>query len=252
MDVFVDNSFAHVRLAFYTSSGTIALEKLRISVTIARTACAVIPENGDPGAPRRQKGRLAHRFPESGRSGGEQSAGRWPAIDRRRYADAARHCRYAGISVGPAVPDTSPRYPSGARNDHGKMSKFKRRTVTRARIFSICHQTGFRCFFLLLILPILPAQCGQIGDYILTPDICVERKSISDLIGSLNSGRLYTQCIQMTRHYKKAILLIEFDQNKPFHLQASPWWPTEPTFVRLNAFGLTLILAFFVGFRAIT
>lgn len=59
----------------------------------------------------------------------------------------------------------------------------------------------------------------QIGDYILTPDICVERKSISDLIGSLNSGRLYTQCIQMTRFYKKAILLIEFDQNKPFHLQ---------------------------------
>ncbi|KAJ6645403.1 DNA repair endonuclease XPF [Pseudolycoriella hygida] len=58
-----------------------------------------------------------------------------------------------------------------------------------------------------------------IGDYILTPDICVERKSVSDLIGSLNSGRLYNQCVQMTRHYLKPILLIEFDQNKPFHLQ---------------------------------
>lgn len=39
------------------------------------------------------------------------------------------------------------------------------------------------------------------------------------MIGSLNSGRLYTQCVQMTRFYKKAVLLIEFDQNKPFHLQ---------------------------------
>ncbi|XP_055854991.1 DNA repair endonuclease XPF [Episyrphus balteatus] len=58
-----------------------------------------------------------------------------------------------------------------------------------------------------------------IGDYILTPEICVERKSISDLIGSLNSGRLYNQCIQMQRHYTKPILLIEFDQSKPFHLQ---------------------------------
>ncbi|XP_058451178.1 DNA repair endonuclease XPF isoform X2 [Malaya genurostris] len=58
-----------------------------------------------------------------------------------------------------------------------------------------------------------------IGDYILTPEICVERKSISDLIGSLNSGRLYNQCVQMTRCYTKPILLIEFDQNKPFHLQ---------------------------------
>lgn len=59
----------------------------------------------------------------------------------------------------------------------------------------------------------------QIGDYILTPEICVERKSISDLIGSLNSGRLYQQALAMTRHYPKPILLIEFDQNKPFALQ---------------------------------
>ena len=29
-----------------------------------------------------------------------------------------------------------------------------------------------------------------IGDYILTPEICVERKSLPDLIQSLNSGRL--------------------------------------------------------------
>ncbi|CAG4971833.1 unnamed protein product [Parnassius apollo] len=60
-----------------------------------------------------------------------------------------------------------------------------------------------------------------IGDYILTPDICVERKSISDLIGSLNSGRLYTQCTQMCRNYSRPILLIEFDQNKPFNLQGN-------------------------------
>ncbi|XP_050309365.1 DNA repair endonuclease XPF [Anthonomus grandis grandis] len=55
-----------------------------------------------------------------------------------------------------------------------------------------------------------------VGDYILTPEICVERKSISDLISSLNSGRLYQQCTQMQRFYTKPMLLIEFDQNKPF------------------------------------
>ncbi|XP_071550106.1 DNA repair endonuclease XPF [Panulirus ornatus] len=59
----------------------------------------------------------------------------------------------------------------------------------------------------------------EVGDYILTPDICVERKSLSDLIGSLNSGRLYNQAQAMTRYYKRPILLIEFDHNKPFHLQ---------------------------------
>jgi len=61
----------------------------------------------------------------------------------------------------------------------------------------------------------------QVGDYILTPEICVERKSISDLIGSLLSGRLYNQAVSMTRHYAKPMLLIEFDQNKPFSFQVS-------------------------------
>ncbi|XP_078415233.1 DNA repair endonuclease XPF isoform X1 [Cetorhinus maximus] len=60
----------------------------------------------------------------------------------------------------------------------------------------------------------------EVGDYILTPDICVERKSVSDLIGSLNSGRLYTQCITMSRYYKRPVLLIEFDPNKPFSLNS--------------------------------
>nr|CDS33574.1 dna repair endonuclease xpf [Hymenolepis microstoma] len=49
-----------------------------------------------------------------------------------------------------------------------------------------------------------------IGDYILAPHICVERKSVSDLIGSLNSGRLYQQCTSMSRHYIHPVLLIEF------------------------------------------
>ena len=59
----------------------------------------------------------------------------------------------------------------------------------------------------------------EVGDYILTPEICVERKSISDLIGSLQGGRLYNQATSMTRFYAKPMLLIEFDQSKPFALQ---------------------------------
>ncbi|VDP85673.1 unnamed protein product [Echinostoma caproni] len=50
----------------------------------------------------------------------------------------------------------------------------------------------------------------SVADYILAPHLCVERKSVSDLIGSLNSGRLYQQCTAMSRHYPNPILLIEF------------------------------------------
>lgn len=58
-----------------------------------------------------------------------------------------------------------------------------------------------------------------VGDYVLTPNICVERKSISDLISSFKNGRLYNQAETMLLHYKNPMLLIEFDQNKSFTLE---------------------------------
>lgn len=58
-----------------------------------------------------------------------------------------------------------------------------------------------------------------VGDYVLSPSICVERKSISDLISSFKDGRLYAQAETMFQHYKNPMLLIEFDQNKSFTLE---------------------------------
>ncbi|EAW08852.1 ssDNA endodeoxyribonuclease RAD1 [Aspergillus clavatus NRRL 1] len=66
---------------------------------------------------------------------------------------------------------------------------------------------------------IVPCQL-TVGDYILTPDICVERKSVRDLIASLKNGRLYNQAETMLQHYKNPLLLIEFDQNKSFTFDA--------------------------------
>lgn len=79
----------------------------------------------------------------------------------------------------------------------------------RSELPSLIHRRG---------MDIVPVTI-EIGDYVLSPDTCVERKSLSDLIGSLNSGRLYNQCSVMTRHYKRSILLIEFDENRPFNLR---------------------------------
>jgi DNA excision repair protein ERCC-4 len=58
-----------------------------------------------------------------------------------------------------------------------------------------------------------------VGDYVLTPDICIERKSVKDLLSSLNNGRLYNQAETMLQYYKSPMLLIEFDQNKSFTLE---------------------------------
>ncbi len=51
----------------------------------------------------------------------------------------------------------------------------------RSTLPSLLHASG---------MDIVPATL-TVGDYILTPDICVERKSIPDLVSSFNSGRLY-------------------------------------------------------------
>ncbi|RXW19482.1 hypothetical protein EST38_g6377 [Candolleomyces aberdarensis] len=65
---------------------------------------------------------------------------------------------------------------------------------------------------------VIPATL-TVGDYILTPEICVERKSLPDLVASFNSGRLYTQCELMSVHYKHPVLLIEFEEDKAFSLE---------------------------------
>ncbi|KAI2639339.1 DNA repair endonuclease XPF [Xylaria nigripes] len=67
-------------------------------------------------------------------------------------------------------------------------------------------------------LNVIPCML-TVGDYVLSPNICIERKSISDLIGSFKDGRLYNQAETMFQHYKNPMLLIEFDQNKSFTLE---------------------------------
>lgn len=59
----------------------------------------------------------------------------------------------------------------------------------------------------------------EVGDYILSPLLCVERKSIQDLFSSFTSGRLYHQVESMVRYYRIPVLLIEFSQDKSFSFQ---------------------------------
>lgn len=83
----------------------------------------------------------------------------------------------------------------------------------RCELPSIIHQRG---------IEIEPIQL-EIGDYILSSNTSVERKSVSDLIQSLQSGRLYNQAAIMIRHFRRAILLIEFDETKSFHFKGRYW-----------------------------
>ncbi|EKX72855.1 conserved hypothetical protein [Theileria equi strain WA] len=74
--------------------------------------------------------------------------------------------------------------------------------------------------------------CLDIGDYVLTPDICVERKKLEDLIMSFNNGRLAKQVGEMCSAYEFPFLLIEFENSETFHF---------PSFTTENKSGLNFL-----------
>ncbi|HYY67718.1 MAG TPA: ERCC4 domain-containing protein, partial [Nitrososphaeraceae archaeon] len=49
----------------------------------------------------------------------------------------------------------------------------------------------------------------KVGDYIVSPETAVERKTIQDLLNSIYDGRLFVQCSQLNEHYVKPILIVE-------------------------------------------
>ncbi|EDR24766.1 DNA repair endonuclease xp-f / mei-9 / rad1, putative [Entamoeba dispar SAW760] len=62
---------------------------------------------------------------------------------------------------------------------------------------------------------LIPKQL-EIGDYILSPNICIERKSAIDLAGSLKSRRINKQIQNMFRKYNTVVLLIECYSSEGF------------------------------------
>lgn len=70
-----------------------------------------------------------------------------------------------------------------------------------AELPSALYRRGFQ------LIPVTLAVC----DYVLAPDVGVERKAFSDLVASLASGRLQKQMEQMTRLYPLSLLLVEME-----------------------------------------
>ena len=78
----------------------------------------------------------------------------------------------------------------------------------RSALPSLLHARG---------VAVIPCQL-TVADYVLAPEICVERKSVGDLVASFKNGRLFHQAESMQRYYRHFFLLIEFDRLKAFTL----------------------------------
>lgn len=49
----------------------------------------------------------------------------------------------------------------------------------------------------------------KVGDYVVSPETAVERKTMQDLLNSIYDGRLFVQCSQLNEHYVKPVLIVE-------------------------------------------
>lgn len=58
-----------------------------------------------------------------------------------------------------------------------------------------------------------------IGDYILSQDVIVERKTIEDFLTSMIDGRLFTQLVDLRTNYQKPLLIIEGNIQELFTLR---------------------------------
>lgn len=60
-----------------------------------------------------------------------------------------------------------------------------------------------------------------VGDYILAPDVGVERKALGDLFSSFASGRLFGQAEALCKQFALPVLLIEWGAAQSFHMPAT-------------------------------
>ncbi|MCD6402900.1 MAG: hypothetical protein J7K98_01065 [Candidatus Aenigmarchaeota archaeon] len=51
----------------------------------------------------------------------------------------------------------------------------------------------------------------EVGDYVVSEEVCVERKTANDFINSIIDGRLFEQAEALKRSYAKPVILIEGD-----------------------------------------
>jgi len=59
----------------------------------------------------------------------------------------------------------------------------------------------------------------DIGDYVLSKDVCIERKTVEDFLSSMLDGRLFSQMINLRENYEKPLILVEGNMDELFTLR---------------------------------
>ena len=63
----------------------------------------------------------------------------------------------------------------------------------------------------------------QVGDYIVSPETVVERKSIQDFMSSIFDGRLFDQCNRLKENFQFPIILLEGNVDEIEDIMENPF-----------------------------
>jgi len=70
------------------------------------------------------------------------------------------------------------------------------------------------CLYLKEFGAVVSFKRMDVGDYLISDNVCIERKSSSDFVSSIIDGRIFNQAEEMKRNFKKAIIIVEGDNNE--------------------------------------
>ena len=59
----------------------------------------------------------------------------------------------------------------------------------------------------------------DVGDYVLSKDVCIERKTVEDFLASMLDGRLFSQMVNLRENYEKPLILVEGNMDELFTLR---------------------------------
>ena len=81
----------------------------------------------------------------------------------------------------------------------------------------------------------------EVGDFILSDDVCVERKIVSDFVNSLLDRRLFTQAIEIKRNFDKPLFILEgsIDELVERSLKQASLWNEVKDRLHDSALGLS-------------
>ncbi|MEM4679873.1 MAG: ERCC4 domain-containing protein [Thermofilaceae archaeon] len=89
--------------------------------------------------------------------------------------------------------------------------------------------------------PPLKFESLDVGDYLVSNDICIERKSSNDLVSSIIDKRLFEQVRRLKRAYEKPVLIVEGELSETLRFRRVSYPQVYGALAAVMSMGVTVL-----------